>query len=38
LQHQARLAESNLMYKKDELMPEIQAIQNLWLSCFERYW
>lgn len=38
LQHQARLAESNLMYKKNELNLEIQAIQSLWLSCFERYW
>jgi glutamate-ammonia-ligase adenylyltransferase len=38
LQHQARLAESNLMCKREELNIEIQAIQNLWLSCFERYW
>ncbi len=38
LQHQARLAESNLIYRKDDLNPEIEAIQNLWISCFDRYW
>jgi glutamate-ammonia-ligase adenylyltransferase len=38
LQHQARLAASNLAIKKENYLSEIQSIQNLWLSCFDRYW